>query len=70
VTKNVFSDDPLIIALFFVLAIYKPLRDDVDCDAIDAIEAAKLKGRTRFRAITHRSAYRVYNWSMDSDHIV
>ncbi len=40
----------LIIALFFVLAIYSNLlRDDVDCDAIDAeVEAAKLKGRTRF----------------------
>lgn len=39
-----------IIALFFALAIYSNLlRDDVDCDAIDAeVEAAKLKGRTRF----------------------
>jgi len=40
----------LIIALFFILAIYSNLlRDDVDCDAIDAeVEVAKLKGRTRF----------------------
>ncbi|OCX54056.1 hypothetical protein BEL04_07215 [Mucilaginibacter sp. PPCGB 2223] len=41
----------LIIALFFILDVYSNLlRDDVDCNAIDAeVEAAKLNGRTRFR---------------------
>jgi len=40
----------LIIALFFILAIYSNLlRDDVDCNMIAAqVEAAKLTGRTRF----------------------
>jgi len=41
----------VIIALFFILDIYSNLlRDDVDCNIIDAeVEAAKQNGRTRFR---------------------
>ncbi|WP_448697767.1 hypothetical protein ACFGVR_13380 [Mucilaginibacter sp. AW1-3] len=44
----------IIIALFFILAIYSNLlRDDVDCHIIDAkVEQAKLQGKTRFRRNT------------------
>lgn len=44
----------LIVALFFILAIYSNLlRDDVDCGIIDAeVEAAKLKGNYKFHRNT------------------